>query len=239
MKKTIVESNKKINQLIVNKHFEVKYPYRDQTYTYTLEKGKIFCDGYPLGISFNTIDKWMYNLGRDAMCAHFIEMVLNAVGITISNIEKEYDVLSSSINGYFEICKRVGDHYIFIELNSYSSDNIDTDDIGKYIRFVEFDLTTKDLSFDRIDLERLKHYHADGKISEYTSRAFSLYKNRSEVSNNDLYDVIAEGVPKSEYNSPYASMNNYGELVGDIDVDKLDKKVCKVYKKSDGFEVKY
>lgn len=220
---TILDSNKELNELIKNGFVEVKSLDDKHVYLFTLNGNQILCDGYPVGHHVNTIDKRMTMLCQDARRAYFIEEILKSIGIIIDDIESSYDVLCSS-ETYILFCKKSDEIYTFIEFTSEKYY-----DFGKSLRVVKLDLITNNLIYDRIDLNELKHYHLDSKISEFTLNEINnSWLNRKILTQNNLYDVIAEDVPKSKCGTAWNDMNKFGNFVNVLNVDKLDRNICEV-----------
>ena len=220
---TILDSNKKLNELIKNGFVEVKSLDDKYVSLFKLNGNQILCDGYPVGQHANTIDKRTDMLCRDARRAYFIEEILKSIGIIIDDIESSYDVLCST-ETYIVFCKKSDEIYTFIEFT-----NEKYYDFGKSLRVVKLDLITNDLIYDRIDLNELKHYHLDSKISEFTLNEINnSWLNRKILTQNDLYDVIAEDVPKSKCGTAWNDMNKFGNFVDVLNVDKLDRNICEV-----------
>lgn len=48
------------------------------------------------------------------------------------------------------------------------------------------------------------------------------------LTKNNLYDVIAEDVPKSKCGTAWNDMNKFGNFVNVLNVDKLDRNICEV-----------
>ena len=220
---TILDSNKKLNKLIKNGFVEVKNLDDKYVSLFTLNGNQILCDGYPVGQHANTIDKRMTMLCQDARRAYFIEEILKSIGIIIDDIESSYDVLCST-ETYIVFYKKSDEIYTFIEFI-----NEKYYDFGKSLRVVKLDLITNNLIYDRINLNELKHYHLDSKISEFTLNEINnSWLNRKILTQNHLYDVIAEDVPKSECGTAWNDMNKFGNFVDVLNVDKLDRNICEV-----------
>ena len=133
---TILENNKKLNELIKNGFVEIKNSDDKYVSCFTLNKNYILCDGYPVGNHANTIDKRMNLLCNDARRACFIEEILKSFGIIITEIESKYDVLCST-ETYIVFCYKDDYSYNFIEFS-----NEKYYDSGKTLRVVKLDLTT-------------------------------------------------------------------------------------------------
>ena len=220
---TVLDSNKELNELIKNGFVEVKSLDDKYVSLFTLNGNHILCDGYPVGQHANTIDKRMDLLCNDARRACFIEEILKSFGIIITEIESKYDVLCSS-ETYIVFCYNDGYSYSFIEFS-----NEKYYDFGKSLKVVKLDLTTNNLIYDRIDLKELKHYHLDSKISKFTLNEINnSWLNRKILTQNNLYDVIAEDVPYSRCGTAWNDMNKSGNFVDVLNVDKLDRNICEV-----------
>ena len=218
---TILESNKQLNELITNKIYLAQY--KNYVSSLTLNGKYILCDGEPVGPHANTIDKRMNMLCQDARRAYFIEEILKSVDIIINDIESSYDVLYSD-ERYIVFCKKSDDSYTFIEF--FNEKHYDA---GKSLRVVKLDLTTNNLVYDRIDLIELEHYHLDGKISQFTLNEINnSWLNQKILTQNNLYDVIAEDVPYEQFGTAWHYMNKSGNSIDDLNVDKLDKNICEV-----------
>jgi hypothetical protein len=229
---TILDKNRDINELIKNGILKKKYLDDEHEYTFTLKGRYILCDGFITGSEYNTIDKRLDCLSQEARRAYYIQKIFEAVGITINDLESNYRVQSfANCETLFK--RKSGNIYTFIELiTSYYAD------YGKSLKMVSLDVDSGNLVYDRIDLEELKHYHAESKISDFTLNRINLYWDRKwqkdGLNQNDLYDVTAADAPKKEFHCAWDSMDNYGEYVSDLDTEKLDKHVCKVIKYQDG-----
>lgn len=231
---TIADKKKDFERLMKDGFFEKNCV--DASYRFTLKDGQVIYsaiqeDGTLYQLNTVSLDEYKNALYKRIYFAQFIEELFKSVGIEIGSIESDYYVLTEYCSRIYG--KKEGDTYIFIELLIHP--------IMKQalrLNLVKFNMNTRDLSFDRIDLKELKHYHTDSKISEYTYNEFKKHEAREHwyLSHNDLYDVLAEEVPRNKTGCAYAAMEEYGELVGDFDADKLDKNFCKVikYKKPDG-----
>lgn len=218
---TILEDNKQLNELITNKI----YLEQDQNYvsSWTLNGKYILHDGFPVGPHANTIDKRMDMICKNARRAYFIEEILKSVDIIINDIESDYDVLCST-ETYIVFCKKCTDNYTFIEFcnNNYY-------DSGLGLKVVKLDLKSSDLIYDRIDLTELKHFHADSKISTFTLNEINKKWSTKNLTQNDLYDVIAEDAKLPKCACAWHGMDKYGDYVSDLDINKLDRNICKIY----------
>lgn len=217
---TILEANKQLNELIANKIYLEQY--QNYVSSWTLNGKYILCDGFPVGLHANTIDKRMDMLCQDARRAYFIEEILKSVDIIINDIESSYDVLCST-ETYIVFCKKYDDNYTFIEFsnNKYY-------DSGLYLKVVKLNLKSNDLIYDRIDLTELKHFHADSKISKITLNEINKKWLNKNLTQNDLYDVIAEDAKLPKCACAWRGMDKYGNYVSDIDINKLDRNICEI-----------
>lgn len=219
---TIVEANKELNELITNKIFIKQYPNCDYVSSWALNGKYILCDGSPVGSHANTIDKRIDLLCQNARRAYFIEEILKSIGIVIKDIESSYDVLCST-DIYIVFCKKSNDNYTFIEFgnNKYY-------DAGIYLKMVKLNLNNNDLIYDRIDLNELKHYHANSKISEFTLNEINNKWSTKNLTQNDLYDIVAIDAPYNKDRAAWNGMCNYGKFVQNLDVNRLNRNVCEV-----------
>ena len=226
---TILEKNKMFNKLITNGYVQKKEEKGNMIYKYILNKNKIHCIDRFCEYDINT-DYMINNISLDARRAYYIENILKSVGIIINDIEENYDVLASSS---FDIvlCKNENNIYTFIEFNDQCYDNY-----GKNIKIVKLNLNSRNLKYDHIDLQELKYYHADSKISNYTLSKMDKWK-KYRITQNNLYDVMAKDTQKKEFTCAWESMNQYGDFICDLDINKLDKNIFEI-KKEEGNKTK-
>ena len=220
---TILEDNKRINQLITKGYYDVKELDGDHIYKYTLENGYIMCDGF-LGDNNNTLDKRLDSLSFTARRAYFIQEVLKSVGINIPDIETNYHVLISLFKTWVVFLKYADDEYTYIQLfnNEYL-------DYSKNLCVYKLNMKTNKLIFDRIDFEELKYYHKESEISKYTLNCIkNKWIKKGYYSHNDLYDVFPIEFDKEDGSFPNANMYEYGDYICDLDIDKLDKNICEI-----------
>ena len=223
----ILDKNRELNQLITNGRVEVNYPNDNHSYLYTLNGNYILCDGEPVGLHANTIDKRMDLLSQDARRACFIEEILNKAGINIDNIESDYDVLCSD-KRYIVFFNQRNNYLTFIEFKS--DENIDCD-YGVFLKVVKLDLDNNELIYDRFDLINLNYYHSISKISKYTLKKINESWSTKILTQNDLYDIKAEDTPYPTYGCSWNAMDNYGQYIGKINIDQLDTNICEVKEK--------
>ncbi len=219
---TILEKNKIINELITKGYTKVAYRISKDVCEYKLIDNKLYCDDMPCGEHANTIEKLLSILCYDARRALYIEEILKSCNVIIDDIESNYDIINSD-EVYIAFCKRDNNKFNFIEFA-----NERFYDSGKYIRVVKLDLNTNDLIYDRINLKELKHYHKDSKISKFTLNEINNSWPKDYLTQNHLYDVMAEDALLSKNACAWNSMTEYGDLVGDINIDKLNKNICEV-----------
>ena len=223
---TLQEENKQLNELITKGYYEDGT--EKETILYTLKDKYIYMDDFKCGPEGNTVEKRMNFISRDARRAFFIEEILKSVGIIINDIEINYDVICTS-DSYIVFLKKEDKKYTFIEFSNsiYYGENLKYDsEIARVLRVIKLDLNNNDLIYDQIDFENLKHYHADSKISDYTLDIINKKWATKNLTQNDLYDIIAYDVQPSKSGCAWNNMNNYGEVTDSIDTSKLDKNIC-------------
>ena len=218
---TILEKNRLFNILITNGYAERKETNDDFVFKYTLNGNVIHCIDRFAEYNMN-IDYMINSISNDARRAYFIEKILKSVGIVIGDIEEKYNILISSSYD-FVLCKKENNSYTFVEFNDQYLD--DYAGYGKDIKVVKLNLDNNDLTYDHIDLVEFKYYHADSKISEYTLSKIGRW-GKYRLTQNNLYDVIAEDAQMPKYECAWNGMNQYGNLICDLDINKLDRNIC-------------
>lgn len=229
---TLVEENKKLNELIRNRRIEYtsdKTSYVDELNGDTITRTYATCDK-PFKRS---LERELDRLSSNARSAYFIQKLLDAIGIQIDNIETEYNRIICSLDCFIIFYLKKGNTYTFIELwgrqDTHYGDSFDS------LTVTKLDLDSTAFIYDRIDIKESKHYHADSKISDYTLAVIDqIWSKKEHIGQNDYYNVVAQDSPKNP-KKPWVALgqrcvvdSNYGEYISDLDIDKLDKSVCMV-----------
>lgn len=210
---TILEKNKKINELLANGYVETKKENDDFVFKYSLKGSKVHCEERFMNYDTH-FDNLMSNISDIARCAYYIEKVLESVGIIIKDIEYDYKIAASSSwdNVFY---KKDNNKYTFIVLRKgYICDDM----YGKDIRVAELNLDTNELIYDYIDIDNLKYYHTSKQISDKLISIVETWKNM-RITQNDFYDVDDE-IPEIKNISIPQNLN----------INKLDKNVFEVEK---------
>ena len=217
---TLVEQVRELNKLIKDKSLEEVYD--GKVYHTTVKDNHIYFEGELVGEEYNTIEKRMNINSLIARQEYYIQESLRTVGIDIPDIETDYDILCQSVKNYLVLLKKTNNMYIFIEY-----ENEQFLECGKELRVIKLDLINNDLIFDRIDFEKFAYFHKESKISDYTLERIKYYWiPKGYDSHNDLYDVMPAELEKCDNNCAYASMDNYGDYVCDLDSSKFNKDIC-------------
>ncbi len=217
---TLLEKNRMFNILIATGYVERKETNDDFTYKYILNGNIIHCMDRFAEYDIN-LDYMINSISHDARRIYYIKEILRTLGILIEDLEEKYSIIVSS-SFDLVLCKKENNSYSFIEFNDQYDDY---DNYGKDIKVVKLDLNTCDLTYDHIDLIELKYYHSDSKISQYTLSKIDKWE-KHRLTQNNLYDVMAEDTQMPKYGCAWDSMRTYGNYICDLDISKLDRNIC-------------
>ena len=152
---TLKQKLDEFNELKSKGRLEVYYESDQHAYVYTVKDGLVYFEGSKCYPPYDTIENRAKIINHQKKLIKFIMGALKSINIEATDLEDNYDVLTFD-KSYMVLCKHEGNEYTFIE---YTGELFGL--YAVHLSMTKLNLDTNDLTFDRINFNEQKHYHAE------------------------------------------------------------------------------